>query len=494
MAKKQITKKKTPTVAELDLVLDKVSNAQLVKISQLAGARAQAVLGQGFGEGVQMPKNMTEWISLYTDHVWVYAGIFAISSTIAQLPVVLLKIAPDGKITENFTHNSVKLLNRPNPSMTQYQLFESLSIYMETVGINYWELVYGKITTDLEGRIVSTKREPVEIHPVRPDRLTPVPEKSGRGIKKYIFQVKKYANKKDMSPKFVVPTKYQNPLKDFLGLGAVMPAVLDIKQDQEMAAWNLDFFNHGISPQGLIKTTEQLTPREMDDLGKQIRQFLQGNKRTVMILSKGLEWQQISLSPEDVEFLEGRKQNRIAILAALGVPPIKVGILEQAKYDNYRLQLEAFHRDTIVPKLKIIESALQSFYLPRFPDIAADTKNTYKIVFDTTELLKEDEDKLVNRFIKEIAHGIMTPNEARKKLGREDWPSGQAGGDQFYMSKNIVEIGAVPAEGMGNEEQQEFDDDRVNKQITDLEDSVYMALEEIKTELRDEIIEELKDE
>jgi len=85
--------KATPRLDALqEMVLDGVSNEQLAKASMAASFAVQGM----FDGGLSMvnPKGTEDWIRVYTEHVWAYAGIYAIASTIARLP---LQLRPRGR-------------------------------------------------------------------------------------------------------------------------------------------------------------------------------------------------------------------------------------------------------------------------------------------------------------------------------------------------------------------------------------------------------------
>ena len=478
-----MAKKETPTIGEAEeFILNNASNQDIAKASMAAAFAVRQMFAAG--ETLQTPKNTEDWIQLYADHVWAYAGIYAIASTIAQLEPTLKKRDKEtGELEEVKSHKILDLLNRPNDQTVGYDLFESLVVYLETCGDAYWETVWGTETTMMGKQEVEARSFPVELWPINPKRLTPEPAKDGHGVAQYVFQMKKFARKEYFRPDQIVPFHYHHPNKDWFGLGSLQPAIDDIRQDKQMAMWNLDFFEHGITPEGLLTTDERMTQKEMEDLGKQVKQFLAGKGRVVLMLSRGLKWQTVSLNPKDVEFLLGRKENRQAILAALGVPPIKVGLLEHAKYDNYALQLEAFHRDTIIPKVTKIANVLQNFLLPRFPDLLPTDTEEYVIGFDLTPLLKEDEDKLVKRFTMMMEFGLMTPNEARERMGMDPWPEEVLGGDGFYMKNSLVAVGPV-----GETEQQiELREDYVSQRMAIMEGEVSDRMKKLEDEIREKL-------
>lgn len=474
-----------------ELALSMIDNETIVKSSMAAAYAVQDMFD--YGDNMQTPKNISNWIELYTNHVWAYAGIFAIASTIAQLNFKLLKVDKEtGDIEEIRNHPILNILKNPNPDITGFDLLEALVIYLETSGNEYFEIVYETKSKSLNGKTIAASKEPIELWPIRPDRITPKPRKDGKGIDYYEFQNQKYAKKYKFNPKNILPFSYFNPMKDWFGMGSLQPTVNELQLDKQMVAWNLDFFRHGTTPEGLLRTDKRLTPKEVKDLGEQIKQFLSGKGRTVLILSKGLEWQTVSVDPKDIEFLAGRKENRQAILAALGVTPVKVGLLENAKYDNYGLQIEAFHRDTIVPKTKKIEGCFQKHLLSKYESLMENDTHYYLIQFDKTPLLKEDEDKLVKRYILMMDNALLTPNQALKKLGYDPYPADVEFGDRYYVKKNLV-----PVDGMGVEESEddlEMREDVVSKRLDILEDDISGSLEMMKNSIKEEVMQELSNE
>lgn len=493
--RKPIKKKEGPTISEVEEFIRRTPDEVFAKASAAAAYAVRDMVI--YEDGVKQPKNIGDWIELYTKHVWAYAAVFVIASTAAQLKFKLYRWTPESEDREEIkAHPILDLLEKPNDSMTGYDLLESLFVYLETSGIGYWEIVYGQKLLGLGKKIIKADlKKPMELWPIRPDRLKPEPKKDGHGLEKWIYQTKPHAKKRDFAVEEIVPFRYFNPVNQWYGLGSLQPAIDDIRQDKQMAKWNLDFFTQGITPEGLLYTDKPMTKKEIKDIGEQMKASLAGKGRKVLVLSKNLKWQMISVPPKDIEFLAGRKENRQAILAAAGVPSVKVGLLDNAKYDNFRLQQEAFYRDTLLPKLKKVESALNSFLVTRFPDLTKEGESVW-LEFDKSGLLREDADAVVKRVSAELEHGLLTPNEGREIRGRDPWPEG-TGGDLFYMNSNIVPVGAAP-EGEETEESLEMRADSVYQKVEALEKRLVGLVgglkEKIKTEILKEVKSELEDE
>ncbi len=389
------------------------------------------------------PAEIDAWIDLYRTDVWVKAGAYAIARVIATMPIQLFKKTITGTgekavttITEIPNHPSLDLLEDPNPDQTKFDLFESLSIYLDTVGFAYWEIVYDKGINNQ-----GLQKRPAELYSIRPSLLKPILDKKKRRVIRYEYQIKKGAKKKTFQIDEIVPFKYFNPLNDLIGQGSVQPATDEIQLDDAMMQWNKKFFLKG-TVDGMITTDKQLTPKELKDFKREWDKTQRKEGRNTIVAGKGLKYDNFGANPTDVDFLQGRKDNRTSILSAMGVPGVKVNLLDNAQYDNYKLQEEDFNRRTISPRSIKIAGALTKKLIPRFPDLVKKetkgTKTSHFIVFDTSLLLKEDRDKLSKRITQEIAHSLKTPNEGRKEMNME--PEKDPMMDKFYMHKTLVPL------------------------------------------------------
>ena len=434
----------------------------LAKASTAAAAVAESLLSGD--QGAQPPANMDEWIGLYTNAPWIYAGTFAIATTCAQLDFILQEELPGGELKDIPEHYVLDLLKKPNEGETGFDLKEALFIYLETAGACYWESVPETVGTTGISR-------PGELYTMRPSRITPVPAKDGKSIEKYVFQTKRYAKKTDMRPENVVPFRYFGPLQDWLGQSSLQAAVDEIVLDKAMMKWNQDFFIAGTALQGILETEQTLYPHDLRALTEMFKEMLAGKGRLTPVLGKGLKYKALGKDPKEIEFRLGQRANCEVELAVLGVPHAKVGLLEDAKFSNYQLQERAFHRDTIVPKLRKVESALNCYLVPRFPDLA-DGKHFLR--FDRTPLLLEDQEALTKRVTEEIAHGLMTPNEGRKILGKEPGPATL---DGYFIDKRLVPVGTIE-EKPTDAAEEEFTTKRE-------QDDVIDAIERVHDEVAD---------
>lgn len=439
---------------------------------------AQVCVAQGIFQGVDAlrpPGSADEWLSLYAIAPWTYAGISAIANAIAALDIQLFKRkkgADPTNFEEVLDHPALDLLRKPNPDNTYYTLLEATMIHLETTGRAYWEVVKGSI-----GNV----QQPQELYPLRPSRITPVPDKQG-GIAKYTFQVRSGGKKVDYDPDELVCFQYFNPVNDFQGLAPIMAAVDPIRLEKQIVKWNTDFFRNGTALDGILHTEQALSPIDLKAIKEMWQDMVKGRGRTVPVFGKGLEYQPMGINPKELDFNVTSKSNVTQILATLGVPPVRVGILDQAKYDNYMLQEAAFYRNTILPKLKKLECSLNRHYLEQWGLNGEDADEEYFFKFKVAHLIAEDADRLTGRLIQQIGSGIRTPNEARKELGLE--PSEEDGMDSFYMPTSLQPMGTPPVPVAKR-------DKLLSDALADVEKRVGALLKKVKSDIREEILEEL---
>ena len=366
-------------------------------------------------------------INLYTKAVWVYTGVYAIAMTIAKLPISLYVIEGDKK-TKLDAHPILDLLAEPNEDDDWFSLMEALVIHLELTGEGYWE----KVFKEIGGKRIA----PVELYNLRPDRITPKPRKDGKGIDHYVFQTKPYAKKVIFQPDELVRFRYFSPNQDWRGQSALAVLTEELALDEAMLKWNKDFFLHGVCVEGTLETDKTLSKSDIDNVKTMVKQFLSGQGRRLLLLTKGLHYTPLGVSPKEVEFEKGREEIKDKVLAALGVPGAKVGDVEDLKFSNYELQIQSFIEDTIIPKLRKIEAVLNKQLLPDFGDLVASKTKRYRLEFDASGLIPRDEDALTKRLVMQIQHGIITPNQAREKLGLDPYD----GGDTYYVSSSLVPV------------------------------------------------------
>jgi HK97 family phage portal protein len=186
------------------------------------------------------------------------------------------------------------------------------------------------------------------------------------------------------------------------------------------------FFSNGANPSIVLKHAGKMDAAQVDDLRTKWSSLYAGaaNSGKPMILTGGLDFEQVSISAEDSQLLDARKFQVADIARAFGVPPFMIGDTE--KTSSWGSGIEhmsiGFVKYTLQPYLTKIEQELNAKLFPRL--------ERYFVEFNVEGLLRGDS-KSRSEFYQaalggSAGPGWMSPNEVRRL---ENLPP-RAGGDE----------------------------------------------------------------
>jgi hypothetical protein len=79
-----------------------------------------------------------------------------------------------------------------------------------------------------------------------------------------------------------------------------------------------------------------------------------------------MDWKQMALSQQDMEWLNQRRMSKFEICGAMGVPPAIVGANEDPTYSNYEVARSAMWEDKIIPMLDGLQSKINAVLTPQY--------------------------------------------------------------------------------------------------------------------------------
>lgn len=189
------------------------------------------------------------------------------------------------------------------------------------------------------------------------------------------------------------------------------------------------FLTGGNPSVGLGSISDDMT----DKVAKRIDDEMAQGKGIIRIPG-ALDFKPLTMSPQDVELLATRKYSVYDICRFFGVHPDMVFIEHTA--GNYKESENAqiiFLQQTLKPLLRQVES---EFYAKL---ITPALRKTYKTTYNTDEMHFADAGSKAGYYKQCVECGSMTPNEVRKKEGRQ----AVDGGDQAFISCNVAPINRV---------------------------------------------------
>ncbi len=354
---------------------------------------------------------------LYGTIVWVYVCVYTIAMSAAGVDFYLADKKTDEYIDN---HPLYDVFSNPNPLMSWEDFIEAVFTYLELDGESFVELVWAEVLG---------KQKLNEMYVLKPSRMTIIPDAKNY-IKGYIYNVS--GRKVAFDAKDILYIKYMNPLNDYHGLSPVVPSSHSAYVEIEQNRFNRKFFQNDATPGGILKTDHELSREHRKRLREEFERLYRGsrNAHKVAVLDKGLDYKTVTISQRDMQFIEQKRVTREEILAAFGVPPVLVGILDEASYANAYIQQKVFWEQTMIPKLRKFTGAMNRFISKYWKDV--------KLVYDLSSVdsLQEDKKLKADLHDKYFKMGVMTQNEIREDLGL---PPVQ-GGDYLYLPANLVPI------------------------------------------------------
>jgi HK97 family phage portal protein len=258
------------------------------------------------------------------------------------------------KRTEVTRHAALDLLAQPNPFMTGQEFREAAQQHLDLVG----EADLLVVRSDLADL-------PLELWPVRPDRLVPVPHPTDY-LSGWIY-LGPDGSKIPLGVDEVIQLKMPNPLDPYRGLGPVQAILTDIDSARYSAEWNRAFFANSAEPGGVIEVDKRLTDEEFDEMTERWREQHQGvsNAHRVAVIEQG-HWVSNAMSMRDMQFKELRDVSREIIREAFGIHAHLLGITEDVNRANADAAEVSFARWLITPRCERWKQALNARLLPMY--------------------------------------------------------------------------------------------------------------------------------
>jgi HK97 family phage portal protein len=287
-----------------------------------------------------------------------FAIVNRTSNAVAQVEWKLWRKAPSGlkeDRKEVTAHVALDLQRLPNPWMPWQEFCEATQQHIDLTGEGWWVV----------GRNGSLSRMPLELWPVRPDKMAPKPHPT-----KFLSGYCYYGPDGEEVPlelDDVIFMRMPNPLDPYRGLGPVQSSLMDLDSERYSAEWNRNFFINGAEPGGIVEVDDSLQDEEFDQMRDRWNAQHRGvgNAHRVAILERG-KWVERKFSMRDMQFTELRKASREVIREAFGFPKPMLGATDDVNRANAEAAEVVFSRWLVVPRLERIKAALNRDLLGLF--------------------------------------------------------------------------------------------------------------------------------
>lgn len=324
----------------------------------------------------------------------VYSCVYVLSSSLAQLPLVVMRKVGD-RIEAGSDHAAYYLLHdEPNRWQTSYKWRETKQHHVLGWGNGYSRMVRSK-----RGELVS-----IETH--LPQRTSLV-QNGNRWL---------YATQDDDGYPLAVAIEDMAHVRALGSNGKTGVSIIRQHADTiglGLAAVNYgrEFFEGGGRPTGLVTAKGALNDNSWARLksawATAVSRLRQSENKT-LLLPADLDYKALTIAPEDAQFLDTRKMTRSEIAGLFNVPAHMINDLEKATFSNISEQAIQFVVHTMMPWVQNWEQELNRRVFTR-----AERKAGYYIKFNLAGLLRGTPKERAEFYRIAIQDGWMDRNEVR---------------------------------------------------------------------------------
>lgn len=372
-------------------------------------------------------------LQAYGDNVWLYGAVTKIAFEIAKTNFKLRLIKTDDEFEPVEKHQALETMRRPQPNgqktlLTGFNLKFLTAMHLLLGGEGYWALD-GRLKSKFGG-------SPTRIDIPRPDMMYPQTDKNTGDLVSYAYRTP--GKEVNLALEDVVQFKMPDPLNPYRGHSPTQSIRYALDTQYEADILNLKRIQNNAVPSGILKPETTITAEKADQWRKVWQQLYGGSENSgkVAVLPGKADFQQLQLTPLELQFLQGKEANRDEILAAYGVGLEMLGKTESQTRANADTSVFVFMKFGVSPFLYQFADTLTNDYLPAFAGVENMEFHFDDPVPENMEEKRANADSLYNA-------GALTPNERRKMFGLE--PLNTPGMDDTYLDFNKIAVGSGSA-------------------------------------------------
>lgn len=397
--------------------------------------------------GITQAFRWGSYSEMYRRQMWVGTLVDKRAKATARLPLPVYERNVDGR-TKVRDHPYARLLAMPHPTMTTVRLWAWTSSMRGIYGEAFWLK-----ERDRGGR-------PIWVHPIHP---TNIHYRDG------VWKIHTPTAEVKVARRDLVHFSTFNPDDLNRGLSPLEQLRDTLENEAGARTANSAFWRNGSRPSVILRHPATLSPEAQARLKGNWEDVHSGaeNFAKTAVLEEGMEAQVLSLNPEEMQYIEGRKLNREEVCARYDVPPPVVHILDRATFSNITEQMRSMYRDSMAPELGDLEATLELELrdgrmgdLNRDPDFGDEVYAEFLM----DEVLRGAFEARIPAMVAAVNAGLLTPSEGREMENRPFIE----GSDQLFINAAVVPIdmaGQGPA--MDGIEELDPPDDEPQRQHAD---------------------------
>lgn len=362
----------------------------------------------------------TKYLETYEKSLYVYACVSKIAEKIGSIDFKLYQIMNSkGEVKEITSHPALDLIYRVNPFQTKAEFLETTVINLKLAGNAFWY------------KVRNNGGQVVELWNLRPDKMMIVKDPISF-IKQYEL-LKNDGTKEIFAPDDIVHFKYPSPLDQYLGMSPLKPTAIRVDTEEFASKYQRDFFLNNARPDGILKMSGNITEDQRREIKESwdLRHQGTGKNSKIAVLEGGMEYQQVSLTQREIDYIQSMRFTRDDILVAFKVPKPIVAIVDDVNRANSETAMFVFLSETIKPEMdRLIDKINEMLVASEFGE---------NLFFDYDDPTPENREMTMKEYDSGIKNNYLLINEIRARENLEP----VKGGWSFYLPTTVLPAGGL---------------------------------------------------
>lgn len=313
---------------------------------------------------------------------------------------------------------------KPNPLMSSINFWKCLETQRTLKGNSY-----AYIERDRKGKIIG-------LYPINSDNVTEIIDDDNflsSSSKVWYVVTDKNGKKHKLLPDEMLHFIGDITLDGLIGISPLDYLRCTIENGRATQEFINKFFKNGLSIKGIVQYVGDLDEKAKKTFRKEFESMSNGleNAHSISLLPFGYQFQPISLSMADAQFLENSKLTKRELAATFGMKSYHLNDLERATFNNLTEQQKDFYVTTLQSSLTVYEQEIQDKLFSQY-----ETLQDVKAEFNVDTILRSDIKTRYEAYRIGIQGGFIEVNEARR---RENLPPVE-GGDRLLVNGNMIPI------------------------------------------------------
>lgn len=365
--------------------------------------------------------NVTPTSALTFSAVW--AAMRLLSESVSTLPVGVFKQDSKGNRIEQNNDLSYLLKYQPNTYQNKITFIEGIMMNLLCNGNSFVKIARNRLGKPIE--LIPLNYEGVDVY-FKDNKIYYTSDQfEGTLTSEDVLHFKLISN-------------VSNASNSILGMSPITQCQNAIGWGQDVEEYSRTFFKAGAKLSGVLKTDRQLSEQAIDRLRTSFNNnysSLSGSNQTA-VLEEGLDFQPITIPPDQAQFLQSREFSISEIARIFNVPPHLLKDLTKSSFNNIEMQSQEFVIYSLMPYLNKLEMEMNTKLFRR-----ASVGKEY-IKFNTNALLRGNIKDRSDYYKTAITNGWMSVNEVRAKEELNNIIDGE---------KHFIPLNMTTIENIGND-------------------------------------------